>query len=186
MIKVDFMSFIQGFYEDGSIVKDLNKTSIPLIPKCVKPESLKDFRPISLVGSMYKLLAKVLANRLKKVLNIVIGEAQMAFVESCQILDSFVIAEEIIQLWKRDSEGGLLIKLDFKKAYDIVDHNFLEAMMKDMGFRERWRKWMKYCITTLLLSDLVNRSPTYQFGMERGLRQGDPLSPFLLILSQKD
>ncbi|KAK3188492.1 hypothetical protein Dsin_028053 [Dipteronia sinensis] len=91
-ISDDFMVYMEDFHQDGSIVKDLNKTFIALIPKCVKPMTMKDFRPISLVGSFYK----VLANRMRKIINSVIEETQMAFVKSRQILDSFVIVEEII------------------------------------------------------------------------------------------
>ncbi|KAK3219239.1 hypothetical protein Dsin_013209 [Dipteronia sinensis] len=80
-----------------SIVKELNKTFIALIPKCGKPNVMKDYRPISLVGSIYK----VLANRLKQVMNYIIGEFQMASMKNRQILDSFVVAEEIIQMWKK-------------------------------------------------------------------------------------
>ncbi|KAK3212501.1 hypothetical protein Dsin_017207 [Dipteronia sinensis] len=109
----------------------------------------------------------------------IISDSQSTFVKNRHILDSFVVAEEIIQSWKLDKEGGLLLKLDFEKAYDSVDHEFLDAMMKGMGFWERWRQWIRSCISTLMLSVLVNRSPTAQFRVERGLRQGDPLSPFL-------
>ncbi|KAK3231409.1 hypothetical protein Dsin_003290 [Dipteronia sinensis] len=85
-IKGDFMAFICEFYEDGSMVKDLNCTFIALIPKKVKPNSIKDYRPISLVGSMYKIFAKVFANRLKKVMNSVIDPNKMAFVKDRQII----------------------------------------------------------------------------------------------------
>ncbi|KAK2639465.1 hypothetical protein Ddye_027260 [Dipteronia dyeriana] len=112
----------------NSIMKDLNKTFIALIPKKDNLETLSDFRPISLVGSKYKIIAKVLANRLKKVLNTVIGETQMAFVRTCQILDSFVIAEEIIHMGKRNHEDGVLVKLDFEKAYDSVDLNLIGSV----------------------------------------------------------
>ena len=141
---------------------------------------MSDFRPISLVGSMYKVLAKVLANRMKKVISSVIKEAQMAFVSNRQILDSFVIAEEIIHHWKKGMVGGgLMVKLDFEKAYDSLDHSFLDDMMKEMGFEWKWRQWMRSCISSPGISVLVNGSPTREFGMERGLRQGDPLSHFL-------
>ncbi|KAK2635518.1 hypothetical protein Ddye_030310 [Dipteronia dyeriana] len=92
-IKEDYMKFISEFHKDERIVKDLNRTFIALVPKVGKPETMKDFRPISLVGSLYKVLAKVLANRLRKVLDSIIGELQMAFVQNRQITDSFVIAE---------------------------------------------------------------------------------------------
>lgn len=76
------MRFIEEFHRNGKVVKDLNKTFITLILKCGHPESLRDFRPISLVSLMYKIFAKVLANRLKPVMNSMIGEFQMAFVSN--------------------------------------------------------------------------------------------------------
>ncbi|KAK2665874.1 hypothetical protein Ddye_004448 [Dipteronia dyeriana] len=96
------MNFIHEFHKDGSVVKDLNCTFIALIPKVSKHQQIKDFRPISLVGSMYKVLAKVLAKRLKKVMDSVISPTQMAFVKGCQIVDSSVIVEEVIHSWKKD------------------------------------------------------------------------------------
>ncbi|KAK3211656.1 hypothetical protein Dsin_016362 [Dipteronia sinensis] len=95
-IKLDFMNFLSEFHRDSLIVKKLNSTFITLIPKISNPVSPNDYRSISLVGSLYKLLAKVLANQLKKVMNSIIGDSQMAFIINQQIMDSFVIANEII------------------------------------------------------------------------------------------
>ncbi|KAK3189658.1 hypothetical protein Dsin_029219 [Dipteronia sinensis] len=181
----DFMSFLTEFHKNGEIVGELNNTFIALILKCKAPLHVKDFRPISLVGSLYKVLAKVLATRLQSVMNSVIGESQMAFVKHRQILNGFVVAEEIIHKWKRDKERGLVVKLDFKKAYDSVDHRFLVSMMIDMGFGSKWRGWIRSCISSPMLSILVNGSPTPRFRVERGLRQGDPLSPFLFNIVVK-
>ncbi|KAK2659273.1 hypothetical protein Ddye_005806 [Dipteronia dyeriana] len=179
LIKGDFMNFIRGIHNDGKIFKDINKTFIVLIPKNSAPKSLYDYRPISLVTSMYKILAKVLANRLKNVMDVIISECQTAFVKNSQILDNYVVAEEIIHEWKNNKEGILIINLDFEKAYDSVDHAFLDDMMRGMGFEEKWRQWIKNGISTPMMSVLVNGSSTSQFRVERGLRQGDPLSPFL-------
>ncbi|KAK3205243.1 hypothetical protein Dsin_019289 [Dipteronia sinensis] len=182
VIQKGFMNFIWEFYNDSSIVKDLNNTFIALIPKRAKPETMLDFRFISLVGSMYKLLVKVLAYWVKKVMSSIIGEFQMVFVKDHQILDSFVVTAKIIHGWKNDRGGGLLVKLDFEKAYDSVDHEFLDSMMVDMGFEERWRRWIHDCISSPALSVLVNGSPTTQFGLERRLRQRDLLSLFFFSI----
>ncbi|KAK3218241.1 hypothetical protein Dsin_012211 [Dipteronia sinensis] len=120
------MEFINEFHKDGSVVHVLNRAFIALIPKVGNPLTMKDFRPISLVCSMYK----VLVNRLRKVMNSIIGKLQMAFVKNRQIYDSLIFAEEIIHKWRRDKEGGLIVKLDFEKAFDNVDHDFLDSMMK--------------------------------------------------------
>ena len=83
------MNFLREFYSDGSVIRDLNKTFITLIPKILKLETTKDYRPISLVGSMYKLLAKVLSNRLKRVMNSVIA-----------LLDQLKwLSSRIVKLW---------------------------------------------------------------------------------------
>ena len=173
------MFFLEEFYKDGAIVRDINHTFLALIPKTKNPGNLGEFRPISLVGAMYKILAKVLANCIRRVMSSIIGDFQMVFVKGRQIIDSFIIAEEIIHKWRKDKEGGLLVKLDFEKAYDSVDHAFLDSMMVNMGFGDHWRGWIRNCISSPLLSVLVNGSPTSQFGLQRGLRQDDPLSPFL-------
>ena len=132
-----------------------------------------------MVGSFYKLVPKVLSNRLKLVMNLVIGPTQMAFVKDLQILDSLVIADEVIHSWKKGGNGGLLVKLDFKKAYDSVSHGFLIKVLYRMGFGFRWQDWIKGCISSPSKSVLVNVSPMKQFLIQRGLRQGDHLSPFL-------
>ena len=134
VVKVEIMGFFREFHERGRFVKSLNVTFLILVPKKGGAEDLKDFRPISLVGSLYKLLAKVLANKFKKVMGKVISKPQNDFVEGRQILDAVLIANEARL---KSNQGGMLCKLDIEKAYDHVSWKFLLAVLKKMGFGER-------------------------------------------------
>ncbi|RVW42045.1 Transposon TX1 uncharacterized 149 kDa protein [Vitis vinifera] len=181
-VKADVMSFFKEFYENGKFVKSLNTTFLVLIPKKVGAEALGDYRPISLVGSLYKWLTKVLANRLKKVVGKVVSKAQGAFVEGRQILDVVLIANEAIDSTLKNNESGILCKLDIEKAYDKVDWNFILSIMEKMGFGERWIRWIQWCISTASFSVMINGTPTGFFQSSRGLRQGDPFPPTYLSL----
>lgn len=131
------------------------------------------------MGWLYKLLSKVLTNRFKKVLHSLVGETQAAFLGGRQILDGILIANELIDGWKRDGNQGLVLKLDFEKAYDRVNWNYLFTMLRRFGCSRKWVSWIKACVTSATMSILINRSPSSEFKMERGLRQGDSLSPLL-------
>jgi hypothetical protein len=183
MLKDDFMIFITEFHRNGRLTKGINATFIALIPKVSSPQQLNDFRPISLVGCMYKVLAKILANRLRIVIGSVVSDAQSAFVKGKQILDGILIANEAVDEARRYKKEMLLFKVDFEKAYDSVDLKYLDEVMQKMNFPTLWRKWMSECVRTATASVLVNGSPTDEFYIERGLRQGDPLSSFLFLLS---
>jgi hypothetical protein len=134
------MRFIVEFHRNGKLTKGINSTFIALIPKVSSPQYLNDFRPISLVGCMYKVLAKVLVNRLRCVLSSVISDSQSAFVKGKQILDGILIANAAVDEAMRHKKELLLFKVDFKKAYDSVDLNYLDSVMRNMNFPTLWRK----------------------------------------------
>ncbi|RVW54708.1 NADH dehydrogenase [ubiquinone] flavoprotein 2, mitochondrial [Vitis vinifera] len=126
------------FYLHGTFQRSLNFTFLLLIPKKEGIDDLRDFRPISLVGSVYKLLAKVLANRLKSVMGEVIFDSQHAFVHGRQILDAVLIANDALDSRLKDNIPGLLLKMDIEKAFDHVNWDFLMDVMSKMGFGHRW------------------------------------------------
>ena len=132
---------------------------------------------------MYKVLAKILANRLCSVIGSVVSDSQSAFVKGRQILDDILVANEAVDEARRFKKELLLFKVDFEKAYNSVDLNYLDVVMHKMNFPILWRKWISECVRTTTTSVLVNGCPTEEFPIERGLRQGDPLSPFLFLLA---
>jgi len=133
------------------------------------------------VGSIYKIIAKVLANRFKSVLEKVISKSQSAFIKGRQILDPILIANECLDSRIRSGEPGVMCKMDLEKAYDHVNWDFLLYMLRRCGFEDKWCSWIAHCISFVRFSMLVNGSPYGFFSSSRGLRQGDPLSPILFV-----
>jgi hypothetical protein len=182
ILQDDLLAVFAEFYDYGSFKRSLNATFLSLIPKRANAVEVKDFRPISLVGSVYKILAKVLANRLSKVLSTIISPSQNAFVHGRQITDSVLIANECLDSRLKEGVPGVVCKLDVEKAYDHVNWNFLLYLLERCGFCLKWRRWIHYCISTARFSILINGTPEGFFGSSRGIRQGDSLSPLLFAI----
>lgn len=181
----DVVATCISWLEAGVFPDGLNCTNVCLIPKVAEPKSMKDLRPISLCNVVYKLISKVLCNRLKLILPKLIDESQSAFVADRSIHDNVIIAFETLHALKnkrRGREGDVALKIDISKAYDRIDWRFLDNILRQMGFCEVWRRWMHMCVRTVSYNFLVNDVLVGPILPGCGLRQGDSLSPYLFIL----
>lgn len=163
-----------AWLNDASFPATLNDTTLILIPKKESVEKLNDLRPIALCNVLYKILAKVLANRLKGILPGVISENQSTFVPGRNISDSVLVAFELLHHMKkknRGSEGEVALKLDISKAYERVRWDYLKNRMKAMGFSEKWVKWIMLCVKSVSYMINFNGQLVGPIVPRRGLRQ---------------
>lgn len=130
---------------------------------------MDEYRPVSLIGCMYKIVAKLLANILKKVMPFIIDEGQSAFIEGRHLLQS---PNEVVDEARRSQKPCLVFKVDYEKAYDLVSWDFLVYMLRRMSFCAKWIQWIVGCLKSSFVSVLVYGSPWAEFSPQRGLQQG--------------
>nr|GEW59931.1 RNA-directed DNA polymerase, eukaryota [Tanacetum cinerariifolium] len=138
--------------------------------------------PKSLIGSLYKVVTKILANRLSMVISDLISDVQMTFLTNRQILDGPFIINELLSWCKYKKHQAMVFKVDFAKAYDSIRWDFLEDVLITFGFGPKWCSWISGCLNSGMASVLLNGSLSAEFQFYCGLKQGDPLAPYLFLL----
>lgn len=176
--------FIQDIFKTGKIPTDLNNNLITLIPKVAHPETIGQFRPICLSNVLMKVITKVIANRLKPVMAKLVQPTQASFIPGRLTTDNIVIAQELVHSmrYKTGKSGRMIVKVDLEKAYDRISWSFLEQVLLKIGFNAHFTSFILSSLKTTSLSVLWNGKQLETFIPGRGVRQGDPLSPYLFVL----
>lgn len=183
MVNQPVIDLVHKFFDTGKLPDKINESFISLIPKTDNHVSPVDFRPISLSNNLYKLCSKILATRLKSVLDKIISPCQSAFIPKRHIVDNIIIAHEVLHSMRtnKTKNGYLALKLDLSKAFDKMEWSFVIFMFRKLGFSEKWCDLVYECISTVQSTVLLNGVPGIPFHPSRGLRQGYPLSPYFFI-----
>lgn len=183
LIKDNLMELITDFMKRKIGVERLNYGVITLIPKCKEARMIQKFRPICLLNVSFKIITKILMERLAEVIEVLIALNQTAFIKNRYIMEGVVTMHEILNSIHQKKQAGILFKIDFEKAYDNIKWSFVYKMMKAKGFPDIWCDWILKVVKGGKVAIRVNDQIGHYFTTHKGLRQGDPLSPLLFNIA---
>jgi hypothetical protein len=183
LVKSDIIALVEDFHQGTLDIKRLNYGIVTLLPKVKEAEKMQQFRPICLLNCLYKWFTESLTIRLEHVADRIIHKVQTAFIKRRNIMNGVLALHEIFHETKRRGEIGVILKLDFEKAYDKVHWGFLLQCLRKRGFNETLCKWIQDVLQNGTFAVKVNNSIGPYFLSYKGVRQGDPLSPLLFNIA---
>jgi hypothetical protein len=185
IVKNDVFNAVLEFFTTSWILPGFNSNIIALLPKTPDASSIDHYRPIAMANFKFKIISKIIAERLASIMPMLISDEQKGFIHGRNIKDCLCIASEAANLLHNKTFGGnLALKIDITKAFDTLEWSFLLKVLNSFGFNEVFCNWIHTILQSAFLSVSINGKSHGYFNCTRGVRQGDPLSPLLFCLAE--